>query len=435
MRRREDILSETLRLRMKGLKILPGIVVLILPLFFSACTGKKSDGITISFLDAEDKSGAWAEVIERFEAANPGIRVNLIEGPASTTTRQSQYAAALLAGDSTYDLVYLDVVWVAKFAEAGWLVPLDDKFPPSMRQLYLPGDILASMYKGHIWRIPMRSDGGMLYYRKDLLDEAGLKPPETFAELVADSKRLQAPPELWGFVFMGRQYEGLTCMFLEVLRGFGGDVIDPDGVCALDSPESVAAFAWMHDIVFTDKIVPEAVRTYEENETLASFLSQKSVFMRNWPYAWKVCQEEGSAIRGKVGIMPMVHAPEESSSATLGGWGFGISQFSRHKNEAWKFASFAASPEALKVFALRQGGAPSLKSLYKDPDLLALNPHYPQLYQVLLHAEPRPVTPHYPEISDAIQRHVSAVLTNAETPEEAATTSTREINDILKKAP
>lgn len=420
-------------MRVSG-KSLPILSLAVSLLFlFSACGGGEDDRITISFLDAEDKSGAWAEVIANFEAMNPGIKVNLIEGPASTDTRESQYSASLLAKDSTYDLIYLDVVWVPKFAAAGWLVPLDDHFPPLMREKFLPGDIEGCMYDGHIWRIPIRSDGGMLYYRKDLLEDAGIEPPETFADLVAAAKKLQSPPELWGFVFQGKQYEGLTCGFLEILRGFGGNVLDADGTCVLDSPESVGALKWMRNAVFEEKIVTEAVRTYEENETLAAFLSGKSVFMRNWPYAWKACQEEGSAVRGKVGIIPMVHAPGKSSSSTLGGWGFGISQFSEHKGEAWKFALYAASPESLKIFVRRQGGSPSLKALYDDPEMLSLNPHYPELYEVLLRAEPRPIHPRYPEISDSLQRHVSAVLTGAETPDQAAGKAAEEIEEILSR--
>jgi multiple sugar transport system substrate-binding protein len=404
-------------------------------LFFSyvGCAGEKEEGVTISFLDTEDKSGAWAEVIASFEASNPGIKVNLIEGPASTDARESQYAASLLAGDSTYDLIYLDVIWVPKFSARGWLVLLDDQFPPEEQEKFLPGDIEASTYGGHIWRIPIRSNGGVLYYRKDLLEAAGKEPPETFDDLVAIAAELQSPPDLRGFVFQGKQYEGLTCAFLEILRGFGGDVLDADGECAFDSPESVAALEWMRDAVFESKVVPEAVRTYEENETLASFLSGKSLFMRNWPYAWKSCNEEGSAIRGKVGIVPMPHAPGESSSATSGGWGFGISAYSKHKDEALTFALHATSAESLKIFAKRQGGAPSRKSLYSDPELVELYPHYPALYQVLIHTQPRPVHPRYLEISDSLQRHVSAVLSGTEEPEQAVKKATEEIEGILAR--
>ncbi|RJP69902.1 MAG: ABC transporter substrate-binding protein [Candidatus Abyssobacteria bacterium SURF_17] len=398
------------------------------------CGKQKEEGVTISFLDTEDKNGAWAEVIATFEAMNPGSKVRLIEGPASTDTRESQYATSLLARDSTYDLIYLDVVWVPKFSANGWLVPLDEYFPPALQEEFLPGDIQASTYAGHIWRIPIRSNGGMLYYRKDLLESANLEPPRTFEELVDISQKLQNPPDVWGFVFQGKQYEGLTCVFLEILRGFGGDVLSPDGRCVFDSPESVATLTWMRDAIFQERIVPEAVRTYEENESLVSFLSGKSIFMRNWPYAWKVCNEEGSEIGGKVGIIPMPHVPDQSSSSTSGGWGFGVSQFSRHKDEALKFAFHAARPESLKVFARKQGGAPSRKSLYKDSELVALFPHYPELYEVLIHAQPRPVHPRYAEMSDVLQRHVSAVLTDTETPEGAVREAAGEINEILARS-
>lgn len=407
-------------------------VILLIPLLI-ACAKQKDEKITVTFLDTEDKSGAWAEVIASFEAKNPDIAVNLIEGPASTDTRESQYAASLLAKDSTYDLIYLDVIWVPKFSAKGWLVPLDEYFSPEMQGEFLPGDIEASTYAGHIWRIPIRSNGGVLYYRKDLLESAGIAPPETFEDLVAAAKKIQSPPDLWGFVFQGKQYEGLTCVFLEILRGFGGDVLTPDGGSAFDSAETLQALKWMRDVVFKKKIVPEAVRTYEENESLASFLSGKSIFMRNWPYAWKMCNEEESEIRGKVGIIPMPHASGKQSSSTSGGWGFGVSTFSKHKEEALRFALHAASAESLKVFAFKQGGAPSRKELYKDSELVSRYPHYPELYQVLLHTRPRPVHPRYLEISDTLQRHVSAVLSGSETPEEAVREANEEIEQILAR--
>ncbi|GAB4335573.1 MAG: ABC transporter substrate-binding protein [Candidatus Abyssubacteria bacterium] len=398
----------------------------------AGCAEKEPGKVTVSFLDTEDKSGAWAEIIANFEERNPDIAINFIEGPASTNTRESQYATSLMAQDPMYDLIYMDVVWVAKFAAAGWIVPLDDRFPLEEREKYLPGDIKAGVYDGHIWRIPLRSDGGMLYYRKDLLMEANLAPPETFDELVELSKKLQTE-EVRGLVFQGKQYEGLTCVFLEVLRGFGGDLLSPEGQPVINSPEGLSAMTWMRDIIFEHKIVPEAVRTYEENEALATFLSGKSVFMRNWPYAWKVTQEEGSPLVGKVGITTMTHAPREDPSATLGGWGFALSSYSRHKDAAWKFARHCASAESVKIFAKRQGGAPSLKSLYEDPELLALNPHYPELYEVLLHAEPRPVHPQYAEISDSVQRHVSAVITGLEMPEQAVQAIDTDIRRILER--
>jgi multiple sugar transport system substrate-binding protein len=407
-----------------------GIILSVILLLLSGCM-KEPETIVVCLPEAEDASGAWESVISKFEAANPNLRIHLVEKQVSLQNRGYQYVAKLLADEPSYDLIYLNGAWIAKFAEAGLLTALDDQFTPEMRENYLSGEIQASVYKGRIWRIPVWTDCGVLYYRKDLLEAAHLNPPETFAGLIEISQRLQSPPELWGFVFTGRESDGLGYLFLEILRGFGGDVIGPDNTCLLESPESLTALVWMRDAIFRSRVIPQAVRTFDETAMLDYFLSGKSVFMRDRPYAWMRCQDSASAIRGKVGIIPMAHAPEESSSATLQGWGFSIPKRGRHKAGAWKFASYAASSEGAKILVMKQGIMPSLKSLYKDADVLSLNPHFPELYKVLAHAEPGPVNPRYPEINNVIQRHVSLVIKNAETPEQAARAATEEINYIL----
>ena len=128
-------------------------------LFFLGCGDRKQEGVSITFLDTEDKSDAWAEIIANFEERHPGIDVQLIEGPASTDTRETQYATTLLAEDSTYDLIWMDVIWLPKFVAKGWLVELDDRFTPQMQAEYLEGDIKASKYRGKTYRIPIRSNG------------------------------------------------------------------------------------------------------------------------------------------------------------------------------------------------------------------------------------------------------------------------------------
>ena len=88
----------------------------------------------------------------------------------------------------------------------------------------------------------------MLFYRRDLLEAADEKPPETFDELVRIAQKLQRPPQLWGYVWQGKQYEGLICDFMEVLTGFGGFWINSDtNEVGLDRPEAVRALEWMRD--------------------------------------------------------------------------------------------------------------------------------------------------------------------------------------------
>lgn len=391
----------------------------------AACGG--DDGpAAIRFFTEPDTGGAFREIIARFEKARPGVRVEMVEGPASTDAREEMAVGGFLSGDSPYDVVLLDVVWVPKFAAQGWLAALDERFPPQAREAFLPGDVAAGIWEGKCYRLPLRSDAGMLYYRSDLAP----KPPETFAELAAAARDLKTP-DRGGFVFQGRQYEGLVCTFLEVLWGHGGDVFGEGGEVVLDRPEGVAALEWLAGLV--GDAAPAGVTTYQEEEARAVFQEGRAAFMRNWPYAWTLLQADTSPVKGKVGIVPMVHAPGEESAATLGGWGFGIAKSTRRFDDAWDFVEFASAPEQQKVMNRRAGAIPTRRALFEDPEIVAANPHYPDLYRVLLAARARPVHAQYSRISQALQRHVSAALVKEETPGEAIRLAAQEIRGIVAK--
>ncbi len=406
---------------MKTLLALAGCALAIA----AAGCGERQDRDVLRFLEQADNGGGWAEIIRRFEEDHPGVRVELVEGPPATDAREALYSTSFLSGDRTYDLVFMDVIWVPKFAAQGWLMPLDDRFPPERREEFLPGDIAGSIYQQRIYRVPMRSDAGLLFYRSDIVEN----PPETFDELSAACRLHQSPPELWGFAFQGRQYEGLVCAFLEVLWGHGGDVLDSNGRVILDSPEAVAALRWLAGAVGT--IAPPAVATYQEEESRYAFQEGRAIFLRNWPYVWSKAQESGSPIRGKVGIVPMVHLPGREAAATLGGWGFGIAAGCRNPDLAWRFIEFATGEEGMKILNRMNGSIPARRSLYSDSEIVASHPHYPELFEALLRARPRPVHPRYAAISSAIQVHVSSALVGRETPEQALDRAAEEIRSVL----
>jgi multiple sugar transport system substrate-binding protein len=315
---------------------------------------------------------------------------------------------------------------VPKFAAQGWLRPLDDLLAPEELGRFLPGDVEGSRYEGKLYRLPVQSDGGMLYYRKDLLAAAGVPPPKTWAELVAAAKKARSPG-VAGFVFQGKQYEGLVCVFLELAWGFGGDLLAPSGEVRIDGPESIAALRALVDAVHVEGVVPRAVLTYQEEEARNAFQEGRAVFMRNWPYAWNLMQRKGSPVRGKVGIVPMVAGPGGKSAATLGGWGFAVSSYSKHPREAFRVAEHFASVESQKRAFLRGGILPSRKALYSDAEVLAAAPHMKDLGLVLAGARPRPMHPRWPRMSDALQIHVSAALARQEDPAEALKAAAVEI--------
>jgi multiple sugar transport system substrate-binding protein len=407
----------------------------LLPAFVASCAPSHDTdpGVTLAVMLQPGERPFWIPIVESFERARPGVRVNLVEGPQSTDLRENLYTAALLAGDASFDLVYMDVTWTSKFAAAGWLRPLDDAFGPEARAGYLDAALAAGIYRDRLYRIPVRTDVGLLYYRSDWLEEAGLSPPETFEALREAALRLQRPPERWGFVWQGKQYEGLVCAFLEVLGGFGGFWIDERTLeVGLDRPEAEAALAFLAGArAGPQPISPPGVTTYQEEESRRLFQDGRAVFLRNWPYAWRLSQREDSPLRGRVGAVPMVRSEAGRRAGTLGGWGLGVSAFSRHPEMAIAFIRHVTSMESQRALCAPTGYAPALRAAYEDPELLEANPFLTRLLEIHRLAVPRPVIARYALASDILQRHLSAALAGAETPGAALSAAARETRRML----
>ena len=404
----------------------PSVVLLALLVAAFGRSEPHGGKVHVRYLASPDVGGFSKVIIERFERAHPAIKVDMIEGPAAGDARENMYSTAFMGKEDSYDLAYVDVAWVPKFAAQGWLRPLDSLIPPENLGEFLPGDVEGSRYLGKLYRLPVQSDGGMLYYRKDLLAAKGIPVPRTWEELVAAAGKTRTP-QVAGFVFQGKQYEGLVCVFMELVWGFGGDLLDPDGVVRIDEAPAVAALAALVDGIYVDGIIPQAVLTYQEEEARNAFQEGRAVFMRNWPYAWNLMQKEGSPVRGKIGIVPMVSGPGGKPAATLGGWGFAVSSYSRHPEEAFTVAEYFASEDSQRLAFLKGGILPSRKALYSDPEVLKAAPHMKDLGRVLAGARPRPTHPRWPRMSDALQMHVSAALSRQEEPAEALRAAAVEI--------
>ncbi|MEO0407088.1 MAG: ABC transporter substrate-binding protein [Cyanobacteria bacterium P01_A01_bin.135] len=375
----------------------------------------------------------WQPIVEAFEAANPDIDLVIVEGPNATNLVEDLYTSSFLLGDSPYDLVYMDIVWVQKFAAAGWLLPLSDRVSDADLADFLEGDINGSRLDGELYRMPFRSDGGMLYYRTDLLAEIGAQPPETVTELMEISKQLQESGATdWGYLWQGRQYEGLSAMFVEMLEGFGGFWVDADSrEVGLDQPEAIAAVEFLLNTI-QENVSPSGVTNYQEEEARRLFQSGGSAFMRNWPYAWALVNGDDSPIAGNVGIKPMVYQSGESSGACQGGWGLGIAKSSPHPDEAWRVAEFFASPEAQRQFVLESAYVPSRRALFTDPEIVAKYPHYPDLLTVVESAVLRPPIAQYAQASDILQRYLSAAFTGRLTPEAAMQRAAAETRRLVE---
>jgi len=389
--------------------------------------------VTLNMLITAPDAQPWQQgLIKDFETENPNIRINLVEGPNATNLLEDLYTSSFILGESPYDLVNMDVIWTSKFAAAGWLLPLDDRISQQELTAFSPKDVEGGRYQNKLYRIPMRSDVGMLYYREDLLKEAGLQPPETFEDLMRISQVLQKQKKVnWGYVWQGRQYEGLVAMFAEVLKGFGGFWVNPDTLqVGLDKPETLQAIEFLRSTI-SQGVSPPGVTTYQEEDTRRLFQSGQVAFLRSWPYAWPLAQAKGSPIQGKIAIKPMVHAPGKTGAACLGGWGIGIAKSSKHPEEAWKAIQYFTSEEAQRRFILSAGYVPSRRNLFTNPEIVAQYPHYPQLLEVVDNAVLRSPIAQYAQTSDILQRYLSAALSGRISPESAMKAAADETRRLL----
>jgi len=391
--------------------------------------------VTLTLMMIAPEVPPWSDIlIKNFEKENPDIRLQIIEGPNASDLYENLYTASFILGDSPYDLVNMDVVWAGKFAAAGWLMDLSSRITDEELKAFLDKDVEAGRYEGKLYRIPLRSDAGMLYYRKDLLEQAGYEPPETFEELINISQDLQEKKAArWGYVWQGRQYEGLSAMFVEILEGFGGFWVNPETLeVGLDKPEAIQAVEFLKSTI-EKGISPPGVPTYQEEETRRLFESGDVVFLRNWPYVWPLANEESSKIKGKFGIKPMVHAPGKTSGACLGGWGLGISKTSKHPEEAWRAIQYLTSAEAQRPYIIETGYLPTRRELFTDPEIVSKYSHYPQLLEVAENTVLRPPIAQYAQVSDILQRYLSTALTNSRfTPEKAMKSAADETRAVLK---
>jgi multiple sugar transport system substrate-binding protein len=386
------------------------VISALLAASFAVSRGGREAELTV--LMEPDGTGVWRSIIEDFNRTHPHTPVRLVEGPPSTDTREDLYSTAFLAGRGGHDIVYCDVVWVPKFAAAGWLIDLTDRLPAADRDDFLPADLEAGSYNGRLYRIPAFTDAGVLYYRTDLV-----RAPETFDDLVRDAAKFQTADRA-GYLWQGKQYEGLVTNYLEVLWGFGGEWITSDRRVLLDSPEAVQALRFLQSSIGT--ISPRGVLTYSEEETRNLFQSGRGVFMRNWFYVWPLLGRAESAVQGSVAFVPMMHEAGGSRAATLGGWGFAVSRFSSDADAAWEFVQFATRPEQLLQLYSKAGRIPARKSLVP-----------PEFQDIVRNARPRPRIPEYAKASDILQRWLSAALAGIVSPEEAIRNAARETRAVL----
>ncbi|HJU20901.1 MAG TPA: ABC transporter substrate-binding protein [Casimicrobiaceae bacterium] len=370
---------------------------------------------------SQQRTDLARKMFDEFEKQNPGVKITLESGGA-TSELQRQYLSTLLgAKDSSLDVLILDIINPAQYYAAGWIEPLDKylgvKDAKSYMSQYLPAYATADVIDNKIVALPYFADAMFLYYRKDLLDKYGVKPPATWDELATESEKIQKGennPNLQGLSFQGAPIEGAVCTFLLPYWSQGKDY--QKGV-PLDKKAAITGLDMWLDMV--DKgVAKKNIAEVKTGDTVNEFMAGNVVFAINWGFAWDLFQSDPhTTVKGKVGVAKLPAMPGGQSATCIGGWQWSVSAFSKNKAEAAKLVKFMSSPDVSKFMAINGSLLPVYAKVYSDSDVLKANPWYDFALPVVESAKSRPVSERYAEVSDVVRTQTSAALARVTKPE------------------
>lgn len=385
---------------------------------FAATVSISCGAVGIEFEVCREGAESWAQ--------ETGNEVRLVSTPNATNERLALYQQLLAARSGDIDVFQIDVIWPGILGNH--FVDLSDAIEQETLDQHFEAIVENNTVDGKLIAMPWFTDAGVLYYRQDLLEQYGRDVPQTWEELAETARHVQGQEReagndnMWGFVWQGRPYEGLTVDALEWIDSYGGGtIVAPDGKITINNPQAVQALetaaSWVGDIS------PQGVLNYSEEEARGVFQSGNAVFMRNWPYAWPLANAEDSPIKGKVGVASLPKGGEDGKpTGALGGWQLAVSQYSPNQEAAIDLVKHLSSQEEQKRRAIIGGFNPTIRSLYEDREVIEANPFFKELYDTFVNAVARPsgVTgERYNQVSAEFWNAVHSVLSGQQEAEAA----------------
>lgn len=366
----------------------------------------------ITFAMGSNDTDKLRPVIDQWNAENPDQEVTLHELPAEQDGQRDTLVQSLQTESGEYDVFALDVTDTAYFAANGWLQPIEGETEVDTSGL-IEAAVDSATYNDTLYAVPQNTNAQLLYYRTDLMPEA----PANWGELV-DSCGIAGEAAIDCLNLQLSQYEGLTVAATQFIHSWGGRIVEDDGQTPdLETPEATAGLTALVE-GYQDDVIAMKSDGFTEEETAQAFLSGSTMYAYNWPYMYESGQSDPtSEVAGEFDVTPIL-GPEGAGKSTLGGYNNAINIYSENKTTAQAFLEFIISEDVQMGFA-QESFPPVLSSIYEDDALQEEFPYMEALRAALDNAEPRPVSPFYPELSKAIQDNTHAALKGDKSIEEA----------------
>ena len=358
--------------------------------------GARAEDIVLKFWDNQQTESGLSqyqkEAVQRFEKDNPGIKVEV------TTVPYPEYQQRLLTavqGGNAPDVSTLDQIWIAAFAKAGAIVPLDDraKLAGIKADTFFKGAWESANYDGKLWGIPLNVDvWSFTFYNDALLKGAGIDPATLTSWdgfKAASEKLTDTSKGHYGVGLFAGKGEDTVVVLDSFIFSNGGKILNADGSCALTSPEAIGALKYLQTLV---PFAPQGMNNANSGNMRELFLNQ-SLGMEFWP-----ALEQPTLQKSKLDwdFAPGIAPAGKTPVGTYGGWNLAVYQSSAHPDAAWKFIQFLTRDDVNGAVvdlipANVKAAEAFLAANRKSPD---------RIMQLLDRAAPRPLSPRYLEVSD-----------------------------------
>lgn len=308
-------------------------------------TGETDEAVTLEFIqwwEPELPDGAFRALMDEFEAQNPGIRVELISGPYSTT--REQVIASAAAGTMS-DVVGLDGAWVNDFVKQGSIASLSDL----MEQTGYDDSQLAAQIQldGETYMIPVVNFVYPLFVNLDLLEAAGIEaPPSTRSEFAEAAVKLTNVDEnVYGWVLplSLEQPNGIQNDVMSWVWASGGSMMQ-DGMPNLNNDDVRSVMEFIKDL-YDEGVVAPGAFTMREQDKVEEFTNGRAGMMISSLAHINMLRERNPDLNFAITALPSADEYTGRRGLPYASWGIGVSANSPHQAEAWKLVEFLMSED------------------------------------------------------------------------------------------
>jgi multiple sugar transport system substrate-binding protein len=403
---------------MKAVRIL-FLLALVLMVVSPVTISLAQDPTTISVWYHSGQGGERDNIqaqVDAFNASQSDYQVELALLPEGSYP--DQVKAATLAEDLPC-LLDFDGPYVYNYAWSGDLLPLDSYVSDDLRTDFLPSIIEQGTYNGHLYTLGSIDSGLAIWGNKALLEQAGVRIPTgvedawTLDEFNAAMEAIAAIVPTDGYVIDFKiPYGGewWSYGFAPIIQGFGGDLINREDYSTaegfLNGPEAVAAMTWFQGL-FT-----QGYANANPVDHNADFTEGRVAL--SWVGHWMYPSYK-EALGDNLVLIPMPILGEKAVTGN-GSWNWSITSSCENPDGAWAFLDFIFRPENIQSTAEATGAIPARISVLAEDERYQTGGDLYVYYQQLTSgiALPRPQTPAYPTISEAMATAINDIALGAD---------------------